>query len=330
MKGAFSLALVAFFVGPPSVDAQPKEPPRNFTNSIGMKFVWIPPGNFLMGSPKEEAERYPREIQHKVTLTKGFYMSVHLVTQEQWQGVMGKNPSHFKGEKNLPVDSVSWEDCQEFLQKLAQIKGQAYRLPTEAEWEYACRANTTTPFHFGETISTDQANYNGNGTYGEGKQGATRRKTTPVASFPSNPWGLYDMHGNVWQWCLDPLGEYPEFAVVDPHRPTHDPARIPEFIVQLSNQGYAQRDAATKALKEMGAIALPALRKAASNGPDLETERRVKRLIEAIAIPEYHVLRGGSFNCLARELRSAHRFRFARTDRYYSIGFRVVASPRDK
>ena len=146
-----------------AAQAQQKDPPKNFTNSIGMKFVWIPPGTFMMGSPKEEKRTASYdETQHKVTLTKGFYMGVYPVTQEQWQAVMGNNPSHFKGEKNLPVEMVSWDDCQEFIKKLREKDKKPYRLPTEAEWEYACRAGTTTPFHFGETISTDQANYDGN------------------------------------------------------------------------------------------------------------------------------------------------------------------------
>ena len=172
-----------------------------------------------MGSPKEEKERKDDEIQHKVTLTKGFYMGVYTVTQEQWQEVMGNNPSHFKGEKNLPVEHVSWDDCQEFIKKLREKDKKPYRLPTEAEWEYACRAGTTTPFHFGETISTDQANYNGNFTYGNGKKGVYREKTTPVGSFPANAWGLHDMHGNVWQWCQDWYGDYPQKDVVDPQGP---------------------------------------------------------------------------------------------------------------
>src|ERR1039457_4264129 len=175
------------------------DPPKHFTNSLGMKFVWIPPGNFMMGSPKEEKERIDNETQHKVTLTKGFYMGVHLVTQEQWQSVMNNNPSHFKGEKNLPVEQLSWEDCQEFIKKLRDKDKKAYRLPSEAEWEYACRAGTKTPFWFGKTISTDQANYKG--SYGNGKKGVDRQKTTPVGSFPANAWGLCDTHGNLWEWC---------------------------------------------------------------------------------------------------------------------------------
>jgi RNA polymerase sigma factor (sigma-70 family) len=202
-------------------------PPRNFTNSFGMKFVWIPPGNFMMGSPKEEKERVINEAQHKVTLSKGFYMGVYPVTQEQWQAVMGNNPSQFKGEKSLPVEQVSWEDCQEFIKKLRDKDKKPYRLPTESEWEYACRAGTTTPFHFGETISTDQANYNGDSTYGNGKKGAYRKKTTTVGSFPANAWGLHDMHGNVWQWCQDwHAGDYPEKDVIDPPGPENPPDKL--------------------------------------------------------------------------------------------------------
>jgi formylglycine-generating enzyme required for sulfatase activity len=204
-------------------------PPNPFTNSIGMKFVWIPPGSFMMGSPKEEKERQTvgggDETQHKVTLTKGFYMDVYTVTQEQWQEVMGKNPSHFKGEKNLPVEQVSWDDCQEFIKKLREKDKKLYRLPFEAEWEYSCRAGTTTPFHFGETISTDQANYDGE-IYGTGKKGVFRGKTIPVGSLPANAWGLYDTHGNVWQWCQDLYGDYPQKDVVDPTGPEKGQSRV--------------------------------------------------------------------------------------------------------
>ena len=217
MLRLFCLSLIVALASYVPIQAQDKKaPPKNFTNAIGMKFVWIAPGSFVMGSPKEEKLRLDRETQHKVTLTKGFYMSVYTVTQEEWQAVMGKNLSYFKGEKNLPVEQVSWEDCQEFVKKLRDKDKKPYRLPTEAEWEYACRAGTKTPFHFGETISTDQVNYNGDFTYGDGKKGVYRKKTTPVGSFPANAWGLHDMHGNVLQWCQDWYGDYPQKDVVDP------------------------------------------------------------------------------------------------------------------
>ena len=127
---------------PKIIVTDPPKLPEPYTNSIGMKFVWIPPGNFVMGSPKEEKLRNDNETQHKVTLTKGFYMGVYTVTQEEWQAVMGKNPSWFKGEKNLPVEQVPWDDCQEFIKKLREKDKKPYRLPTEAEWEYACRAGS--------------------------------------------------------------------------------------------------------------------------------------------------------------------------------------------
>ncbi len=202
------------------VRAEEPAPPKNVTNSLGMKFVWVPPGTFLMGSPKEEKERKNDEAQHPVKLTKGFYMAVTPVTQEEWTAIMEKNPSKFQGDKNLPVEQVTWNECQDFIKKLQAKDQKPYRLPTEAEWEYACRAGTTTPFYCGTTISTDQANYNGNYVYGDGQKGHYREKTMPVGSFPPNDWGLHDMHGNVWQWCQDSFEEYPKNSsqetVVDP------------------------------------------------------------------------------------------------------------------
>lgn len=225
---------------PKIIVTDPPKPPEPYTNSIGMKFVWIPPGNFMMGSPKEEKDRRGDEIQHKVTLTKGFYMGVYTVTQEQWKEVMDMNPINFKGEKNLPVELVSWDDCQEFIKTLREKDKKLYRLPTEAEWEYSCRAGTTTPFHFGETISTDQANYNSNFIYGNGKKGKYREKTTPVGSFPANAWGLHDMHGNVWQWCQDWSGDYPQKDVVDPQGSEAGDGRVLRGGSWLSNPGLCR------------------------------------------------------------------------------------------
>ena len=238
---AVCVAIVTLLATAISSDAQDqKDPPKEFANSLGMKFAWIPPGTFLMGSPTEEKHRNPIEIPHKVTLTKGFYMGVHPVTQDQWLKVMGgKNPSGFDKEKMsdkeklsaaekllLPVESVSWNDCQEFIRKLQEMDMKPYRLPTEAEWEYACRAGTTTPFHFGETISPDQANYDGDFVYGDGKKGPRRQRTTPVGSFPANAFGLHDMHGNVYQWCQDWYGDYPPRDVTDPKGPEKGLARV--------------------------------------------------------------------------------------------------------
>jgi formylglycine-generating enzyme required for sulfatase activity len=182
-----------------------------------MTFAWIPPGSFLMGSPSDEVEREYDETQHTVTLSRGFWLDIHPVTQARWQLAMGGNPSHFKGD-DLPVETISWDDAVTFCQALRQKDGQPYRLPTEAEWEYACRAGTTTPFHFGATISTDQANYDGNYPYDEGDVATRvyRRTTTPVGSFPANAWGLFDMHGNVYEWCADWASSYETGEITDP------------------------------------------------------------------------------------------------------------------
>ncbi|MFO0926474.1 MAG: formylglycine-generating enzyme family protein [Gemmataceae bacterium] len=147
------------------------------------------------------------------------------MTQAQWRTVMGDNPSKFKGD-NLPVENVSWDDCQVFCRKLGEKTGKRFRLPTEAEWEYACRAGTTTPFHFGATISTDQANYDGTSTFGGGTKGAFRAKTMPVGSFPANAWGLYDMHGNVDEWCQNRYGAYREEDLNNPKMDSDGAARV--------------------------------------------------------------------------------------------------------
>lgn len=225
MKRALIISAIVFATAV-STDAQDKDRPKEFTNGLGMKFVWIPPGQFQMGSPKDEKQRSPDEHQHKITLSKGFYMAVTLVTQEQWKEVMEKNPSMFAGEKNLPVDSVTWNECQDFLKKLKAKDKKAYRLPTEAEWEYACRAGTTTPYSFGETITAKQANFLDSEIAEKGKKDLSRFKTTPVGAFPANAWGLHDMHANLWQWCQDWYGEYPQKDVADPQGPMKGPGRV--------------------------------------------------------------------------------------------------------
>ncbi|NEO47926.1 MAG: formylglycine-generating enzyme family protein [Moorea sp. SIO4A3] len=181
-------------------------------NGVDLEMVAIPSGSFLMGSPETEKGHRDRESpQHQVTV-KSFFMGKYPVTQAQWQAVaalpqvnreLKPNPSRFKGE-DRPVERVCWYDAVEFCTRLCQKTGRQYRLPSEAEWEYACRAGTTTPFHFGETITTNLANYDGRYSYGSGSKGKSAQKTTPVGSFAvANQFGLYDMHGNVWEWCAD-------------------------------------------------------------------------------------------------------------------------------
>jgi formylglycine-generating enzyme required for sulfatase activity len=159
--------------------------------------VLIPAGTFMMGSPDiVGGNEHP---QHQVTM-RSFYMGKYEVTQAQYRAVMGTK-SGFKGD-NLPVD-VSWDDAVEFCRRLSQMTGREYRLPSEAEWEYACRAGTTTDFAFGNSLSSEQANFDGTLSYRGAAKGVYRRKTTPVGSFQPNAWGLYDMHGNVEEWCQD-------------------------------------------------------------------------------------------------------------------------------
>ncbi|BCG65827.1 MAG: formylglycine-generating enzyme [Methyloprofundus sp.] len=179
-------------------------------------FRWIEPGTFLMGSPENEAERFGDEDQHQVTLTQGYWLADSTVTQELWMAVMGENPSHFK-EDNLPVEQVNWDDAQVFITKLNKLQPLLNLcLPSEAQWEYACRAGTVTPFYFGENITPEQVNYKGTVPYAKGKQGEYRQQTVPVKSLAANSWGLYEMHGNVWEWCQDTWQEHLAESVRDP------------------------------------------------------------------------------------------------------------------
>ena len=183
-----------------------KESAKYFTEDLGngvtLEMVEIPGGTFIMGSPESEAKRLSNEgPQHQVTVPS-FYMGKYELTQVQYQAIIGTNPSNFKGD-NRPVEGVSWNNAVEFCKKLSQKTGKNYRLPSEAEWEYACRAGTTTPFYFGESITPDLVNYNGNYTYASAPKGKYRQQTTDVGTFPPNSFGLYDMHGNVWEWCQD-------------------------------------------------------------------------------------------------------------------------------
>ena len=177
----------------------------------------------MMGSTRSEKGRGTDETIHQVTLTEGFYLGKYEVTQEQYEKVMGKNPSKFKG-KELPVEMVSWNDAMEFCKRLTGLEkkegrvreGWNYVLPTEAQWEYACRAGTTTVYSWGNEINLKMANYN------ESKIG----QTSKIGFYQSNPWGLFDMHGNVWEWVLDWKANYPEGEVSDPEGPASGSHRV--------------------------------------------------------------------------------------------------------
>ena len=188
-----------------------------------MEMLWCGPGEFVMGSPENEEGRRDEEKQRRVRLTKGFWLGKSPVTQRQWQCVMGNNPSQFKGD-DRPVECVSWLDCMEFIRRVNVGKGYGVRLPTEAEWEYACRAGTETPFSWGSALNGDRANCDGRFPYGAARGGAYAGGTTPVGQYGANPWGFFDMHGNVWEWCSDWYGS--KCGNEDPAGPACGTARI--------------------------------------------------------------------------------------------------------
>ncbi|MEM7769098.1 MAG: formylglycine-generating enzyme family protein [Cyanobacteria bacterium P01_A01_bin.37] len=250
------------------------EPLDGLGEAITLDMVLIQGGKFLMGSPEGEPERQPREgPQHEVTVPT-FFMGRYPITQAQWRIVAGMkqvnialdvDPSKFEGD-NRPVEQVNWYEAVEFCSRLKKHSGRPYRLPSEVEWEYACRAGTTTPFHFGETISSEIANYDGTVTYNGGAKGKYRTETRPVDRFYANAWGLCDMHGNVFEWCQDHY-----------HDSYHD---------------------------------------APINGRAWLTDNEAAR----------RILRGGSWNFIPEDCRSAFRSDYNPDNRDLNIGFRVVCS----
>lgn len=199
---------------------------KTFTNSMGMEFVLVPAGTFMMGSPKDEPHRNLDEVQHRVTISKPFYMQTTEVTLKQWWAVMGKKFfGRRKGSDNMPVVRVSWYDAQDFIDELNDLKKGVYRLPTEAEWEYAARAGSTTAYCWGKDIDCTKAMFDNNTQKSEKcidyveLKGMATDQPGPVKSYPPNAWGLYDMHGNVWEWSQDRYGAYPTGETIDPRGP---------------------------------------------------------------------------------------------------------------
>ena len=219
MKRILGIAMVLGLVGALTVMAQEVKPGKvevvDLGKDVKLEMVLVPAGKFKMGSPTTEVG-YEDKTQHKVTLTKTFYMGKYEVTQEQWFEIMGVNPSKEKG-RMFPVTGVSWNDCQDFIKKLNAKTNGGYRLPTEAEWEYACRAGTTTAYSFGDNITAKDANYN---------IGVKIVKPVAVGGYKPNAFGLYDMHGNVWEWCEDWYAAYPKESVIDPNGPAAGKRRV--------------------------------------------------------------------------------------------------------
>ncbi|MFZ0429583.1 MAG: formylglycine-generating enzyme family protein [Acidobacteriota bacterium] len=212
----------------------------------GIEFLYVPPGSFRMGSEREVPGRQADETAHEVTLTRGFYLGKYEVTQQQWITVMEHNPSQFQDcGLRCPVETVSYLKIREFIDRLqVRSPGNRFRLPTEAEWEFACRAGTDTAFSTGNHLSTDQANFDGRFPYADQPPGTYLGSPSPVGSYPPNPWGFYDLHGNVWEWCADWYAPYPAGALTDPGGPAQG-----ELHVIRGGSWYFDANSARSALR---------------------------------------------------------------------------------
>jgi formylglycine-generating enzyme required for sulfatase activity len=203
----------------------PREEVLDLGGGIALKLSLIPPGRFTMGSPSSEDGRQDIEAPHQVTITRSFYMSATEITRRQWRAVVEGQTEAIPGE-SMPQESVPWSGAVEFCRRLSEKAQRVVRLPTEAQWEYACRAGTTTAFWFGDSMHPDRAAFDATYRYGDAPKGRRRSEASPVGSFDHNAWGLFDMHGNAWEWCSDWLGEYPSEALTDPTGPPTGSRRV--------------------------------------------------------------------------------------------------------
>jgi formylglycine-generating enzyme required for sulfatase activity len=240
--------VVLIAIGPPSARAEA------VVNSVGMAFVRIPAGMFVMGSPVEEANRGISEVQHPVTISKPFYLQTSEVTVGQWRAVMGTRwIGRKRGSTDMPVVKVSWHDCVKFIDRLGQMTGDRYALPTEAQWEYAARAGSRSAYFWGNQIACDDAMVANNPMKYDACVAAHRSaglavgQPAPVKRYPPNPWGLYDMHGNVWEWCQDRFDRYQTVSVVDPRQTEGGQDRVrrggswfgPGYSARSANRAFA-------------------------------------------------------------------------------------------
>jgi formylglycine-generating enzyme required for sulfatase activity len=224
MLGPAQVDAVRRYAHSKNSDASSPERVRlQIASDVAMEMCVIHAGTFAMGSPPSEEGHNDDEVVHDVTISESFYLASTPVTQRQFEPVVGHNPSYFVGP-DLPVEMVSWFDCATFCEILGERLGRRLRLPTEAEWEYACRAGSTTAYNLGASITTAQANFDG--WFVKPHVGESRKQTSPAGAFEANAWGLFDMHGNVWEWCEDWYGDYASGAVTDPQGPSDGEIRI--------------------------------------------------------------------------------------------------------
>jgi len=292
-------ALLAGCLGGKAAKPTLKQDLKTVANNLGMEFVYAPAGTFYMGSPEGEPARYVGESRHKVSLTKGFYIQTTEVTQGQWEAVMGDNPAKFSAcGPECPVENVSWEEMMEFIRLVNEReKTTRYRLPTEAEWEYACRAGGKTIFAYGDCLTSEFANFDARWPLPDCSKGNMINRTLPVKSFPPNAWGLYDIHGNVFEACADWYGMY----LID------------------QDESVAGEDTQT------------VLDKIRTDGKKTNEKKEKKTPDEALEVdpkgPETgdrRVFRGGAWSSDAKFCRSARRSRFPPSPGSYVRGLRLV------